>query len=82
MGHQSNVLWGVKDQDQQHKTGGPPNVRYVDMGQLHDIKARRKPPPQSEVCHMITASGIISSLLPSFVVPKISIRHLVILDLQ
>lgn len=51
-GHQSNVLCGVKDQDQelrelQHKTGGPPDMRYGDMGQLHDFKARRKPPPQS-----------------------------------
>lgn len=62
MGHQSNVLCGVKDQDreelrelQQHKTGGPPNVRYGDMGQLRVIKARRKPPPQRAVCHMITA---------------------------
>lgn len=43
-------------------------MRYGDMGQLPDIKARRKPPPQRAVCHMITASGIISSLLPSFVV--------------
>lgn len=75
MGHQSDVLCGVKDQDReelrelhQDETGGPPNVRDGDMGQLRVIKARRKAPPQGAVCHMITASGLISSLLPSIVV--------------